>query len=43
MRNVGSSLRALQEPGAGLVQCYTAETIASFTGYAYLVEAIHAL
>ena len=28
---------------AGLVRRYTAETIASLTGYAYLVEAIHAL
>ena len=40
---VRSSLRALQEHVAGLVQRYSAETIASLTGYAYLVEAIHAL
>jgi hypothetical protein len=40
---VRSSLRTLQEHVAGLVQDYTAETLASLTGYAYLVEAIHAL
>jgi hypothetical protein len=40
---VRSSLRALQEHVADLVQRYAAETIASLTGYAYLVEAIHAL
>ena len=40
---VRSSLSALQEHVAGLVQRYSAETIASLTGYAYLVEAIHAL
>ena len=40
---VRSSLRALQEHVAGLVQRYSAATIASLTGYAYLVEAIHAL
>ena len=40
---VRSSLAALQEHVAGLVHRYTAETIASLTGYAYLVEAIHAL
>ena len=40
---VRSSLRALQEHVAGIVQCYTAETIASLTGYAYLVEAAYAL
>jgi DDE superfamily endonuclease len=40
---VRSSLMALQEHGAGLVQRYSAQTIASLTGYAYLVEAIHAL
>jgi putative transposase len=40
---VRSSLTALQEHVAGLVQRYTAETIASLTGYAYLMEAIHAL
>ena len=40
---VRSSLSALQEHVAGLVQRYTAETIASLTGYAYLVEAVHAL
>ena len=38
-----SSLRALQEQVAGIVQRYTAETIASLTGYAYLVEAAYAL
>jgi predicted transcriptional regulator len=40
---VRRSLAALQEHVAGLVQRYTAETIASLTGYAYLVEAIDAL
>ena len=40
---VRSSLAALQEHVAGLIHGYTAETIASLTGYAYLVEAIHAL
>lgn len=40
---VRSSLRALQEHVAGIVQRYTAETIASLTGYAYLVEATYAL
>ena len=40
---VRSSLSALQEHVAGLVQRYAAETIASLTGYAYLVEAVHAL
>jgi putative transposase len=40
---VRSSLTALQAHVAGLVHDYTAETIASLTGYAYLVEAIHAL
>jgi len=40
---VRSSLTALQEHVADLVQRYAAETIASLTGYAYLVEAVHAL
>ena len=40
---VRSSLGALQEHVAGLVQRYTAEMIASLTSYAYLVEAAHAL
>ena len=40
---VRSSLRALQEHGAGLGQRYAAEMIASLTGYAYLVEAAYAL
>jgi hypothetical protein len=40
---VRSSLTALQEHVAGLVQHYSAETIASLTGYAYLTEAIYAL
>ena len=40
---VRSSLRALQEHVAGLVQRYSAEMIASLTGYAYLVEAADAL
>jgi putative transposase len=40
---VRSSLTALQEHVAGLIQAYTAETIASLTGYAYLVDAIYAL
>jgi DDE superfamily endonuclease len=38
-----SSLAALQEHVAGIIQRYTAETIASLTGYAYLVEAVHTL
>ena len=40
---VRSSLAALQEHVADLIQRYTAETIASLTGYAYLIEAIGAL
>lgn len=40
---VRSSLAALQEHGAGIVRRYSAETIASLTGYAYLVEASSAL
>ena len=40
---VRASLMALQEHVAGLVQRYAAETIASLTGYAYLVEAVDAL
>jgi hypothetical protein len=40
---VRSSLAALQEHVAGLIQRYTADTIASLIGYAYLVEAIGAL
>jgi hypothetical protein len=40
---VRSSLRALQEHVADLVQRYSAEMIASLTGYAYLVEAMDAL
>jgi hypothetical protein len=40
---VRSSLAALQEHVAGLIHCYTAESIASLTGYAYLVDAINAL
>jgi transposase len=38
-----SSLTALQAHVADLIQRYTAEAIASLTGYSYLVEAIHAL
>lgn len=38
-----SNLAALQEHVAGIIRRYTAETIASLTGYAYLVEAISAL
>jgi putative transposase len=38
-----SSLTALQAHVAGIIQRYTAETIASLTGYSYLVEAICAL
>ena len=41
--HVRSSLTALQTHGADLIQRYTAETIASLTGYAYLVEAACAL
>ena len=40
---VRSSLNALQEHVAALVQRYTTEAIASLTGYAHLVEAVHAL
>jgi DDE superfamily endonuclease len=40
---VRSSLSALQAHVADLIQRYPAETIASLTSYAYLVEAIHAL
>jgi hypothetical protein len=40
---VRSSLAALQEHVAGLVHRDTAETMASLTGYAYRVDAIHAL
>jgi hypothetical protein len=40
---VRSSLRALQAHVADLVQRYSAEMIASLTGYAYLVEAAYAL
>jgi hypothetical protein len=40
---VRRNLTALQAPVAGLVQRDTAATIASLTGYAYLVEAISAL
>jgi transposase len=40
---VRSSLATLQEHVAGLIRRYTTETIASVTGYAYLVEAANAL
>ena len=40
---VRSSLRALQEHVADLVQRYSAEALASLTGYAYVVEAVYAL
>jgi len=40
---VRASLSALQAHVASIVQRYTAETIASLTGYAYLVEAVHDL
>ena len=40
---VRSSLTALQDHVAGIVQRYTAATIASLTGYTYLLEAVHAL
>jgi hypothetical protein len=40
---VRSSLTALQAHVASLVQRYSAEMIASLSGYAYLVEAIRAL
>jgi transposase len=40
---VRSSLTALQAHVADLIQRYTAATIASLTGYAYLVEAAYAL
>ena len=41
--HVRSSLATLQEHVAGLIRRYTAETITSLTGYAYLVEAASAL
>ena len=40
---VRASLSALQKQVASMVQRYTAATIASLTGYAYLVEAVHDL
>ena len=40
---VRASLSALQEHVASIVQRYTAATIASLTGYAYLVEAVYDL
>jgi len=40
---VRASLSALQEHVASIVQRYTAATIASLTGYAYLMEAVHDL
>jgi hypothetical protein len=40
---VRASLAALQQHVADIIQRYTAETIASLTGYPYLVEAISAL
>jgi hypothetical protein len=40
---VRSSLARLQEHVADIVRHYTPETIASLTGYAYLVEAARAL
>ena len=40
---VRSSVSALQEHVAGIVQRYSAEIIASLTGYASLREAVHAL
>ncbi len=42
-RRLRSSLARLQDHVADIVQCYTTETIASLTGYAYLVEAARAL
>ena len=38
-----SNLEVYREPIAGIVRGYTAETIASLTGYFYLVEAVYAL
>jgi transposase len=40
---VRSNLGALQEHVAELLQRYTAEMLASLTGYAYLMEAVDAL
>lgn len=40
---VRSSLTAWQKHVADIVQRYPTETMASLTGYGYLVEAIHAL
>ena len=40
---VRTSLSALQEHVASIVQRYTAAAIASLTGYAYLVEAVYDL
>ena len=40
---VRSSLSAVQEHVAGIGQRYSAEISAALTGYAYLIEAVHAL
>jgi hypothetical protein len=40
---VRTSLSALQEHVASIGQRYTAATLASLTGYAYVVEAVHDL
>lgn len=42
-RRIRSSLARLQDHVADIVRRYTDETIASLTGYAYLVEAVRAL
>jgi DDE superfamily endonuclease len=42
-RRLRASLARLQDHVADIVRCYTTETIASLTGYAYLVEAARAL
>jgi len=42
-RRIRSSLARLQEHVADIVRRYTDATIASLTGYAYLVEAVRAL
>jgi hypothetical protein len=41
-RRIRSSLARLQDHIADIVRRYTDETIASLTGYAYLVEAVRA-
>ena len=41
--SVRSNLKVFREHIADIVRSYTAEAIASLTGYSYLVEAVYAL